>query len=70
MDLHEQLALQREQETQMTTELEMLLNRFAEEYAVTKHQIAAMLEEQKLRALGFLQPSEELLELLDDLRFR
>ena len=43
MNLHEQLAVQREQEAQMTNELETLLNRFAEEYAVTKYQVAALL---------------------------
>ena len=70
MDLHEQLKMQTGQESQMLNELESLLNRFADEYAVSKYQVAAMLEEQKLRVLGFMQPSDELLELFEDLRFR
>ena len=58
MDLHEQLSLQQEQENQVTRELQHLLNRFADEYAITKFQMAAALEEQKLIVLGFIQANE------------
>jgi len=66
MDLHEQLALQMEQEAQMCRELETLVNRFAEEYAVTKYQVAAVLEEQKLQVMGFKQLTPRVFELLDE----
>jgi hypothetical protein len=68
MDLHDQLRTQQEQEAQMSDELESLLNRFAEEYAVTKFQMASVLEQQKLRVLGFFQPSPDLLNLFDRLK--
>ena len=68
MDLHDQLELQTAQETQITKELETFLDRLADEYAITKYQLASMLEEQKLRVLGFWQPSDEAFALLDKLR--
>jgi len=66
MDLHEQLALQQAQESQMSLELESILNRFAEEYEVTKYQVAAVLEEKKLQVMGFKQLTPRLFDLLDE----
>jgi hypothetical protein len=68
MDLHEQFEAQREQESQMCDELDCLLNRFAIEYAVSKFQLAAVLEQAKLRVLGFHQPSDEFFEAIEKLK--
>ena len=58
-DLYDQLKTQRMQETQLTNELEAFLDRMCEEYALTRFQVAAALEQQKLRILMFTQKGND-----------
>ena len=58
-DMFEALSVQTNQEVQMRTELEGLLDRFAMEYAVTKYQVAGLLEQAKLEVLGLVAHDHE-----------